>query len=56
MRVENNRGGLRIGTISEGSGASGGSFTGSGPAGKVLGSLKSSNTVEKTYSDFFNLT
>jgi hypothetical protein len=63
MRVEKGRGGLRIsgthaGNSESGHSVSGGSFSGSGQKGSSnrIKSLKSSHTIEKTYSDFFNLT
>lgn len=59
MRVE--KGALRIsgthaGNSESGHSASGGSFSGSKNGMKRIKSLKSSHTIEKTYSDFFNLT
>lgn len=66
MRVEKGRGGLRIsgthgGNSESGHSVSGGSFSGSGQKGtdggqKRIKSIKSNHTIEKTYSDFFNLT
>lgn len=55
------RGGLRIshGANSEsGNSVSGVSFSGSGNKGSTnrIKSIKSNQTIEKTYSDFFNLT